>query len=147
MKTLSKLSTILLLISFTLSGTLAAEIYTWSDKDGNTHFSDMPTFNEEVTTIEPLVNENIANAVTNNSQWQKDYNKNRQAKAKQAEKYGKQAIKNKGICNQLKSQLAIIDHGGRIYVMSPEGERSFKNEAQLEAKKKELTKSYKKTCR
>ena len=83
MKTLLKLSTILLLISFTLSGNLAAEIYTWSDKDGNTHFSDMPTINKKVTTIEPLVNENIANAVTNDSQWQQDYNKTKLAKAKQ----------------------------------------------------------------
>jgi len=147
MKTLPKLGNILLLLSLSLSSNLAAEIYTWTDKDGKVHFSDKPITNEKVTTIKPKVNENIANAVTKDSQWQQDYNKTKQAKAEQAAKEAKQARKNKGLCNQLKRQLATIDQGGRIYVMSPEGERSFQNEAQLKAEKKKLTKAYKRTCR
>lgn len=147
MKTLLRLSTVLLLVSSCLSGNLAAEIYTWTDKDGKVHFSDKPIANEKVITIKPKVNENIANVVTKDSQWQQDYNKTKQAKAEQAKKDAKQARKNKGLCNQLKRQLATINQGGRIYIMSPEGERNFQSEAQLKAEKKKLTKAVKKTCR
>jgi len=147
MKQLSPLTRTLLLLTIGLSGNLAAEIYTWTDKDGKVHFSDKPITSEKVTTIKPKENNNIANAVSKDSQWQRDFNKSKQAKAEQAEEEAKQARKNKGYCNQLRRQLATIDQGGRIYVMSPEGERSFQSEAQLKAEKKKLTKAYKQTCR
>lgn len=147
MKKLQPLASILLLLTISLSGNLAAEIYTWTDKNGKVHFSDKPITSEKVTTIKPKENNNIANPVSSNSQWQQDYNKSKQVKAEQAEKEAKQARKNKGFCDQLKRQLATINQGGRIYVMSPEGERSFQSEAQLKAEKKQLTKAIKKTCR
>ncbi len=147
MKKLQPLASILLLLTISLSNNLAAEIYTWTDKNGKVHFSDKPITSEKVTTIKPKENNNIANPVSSNSQWQQDYNKSKQVKAEQAEKKAKQAKENKGFCDQLKRQLATINQGGRIYVMSPEGERSFQSEAQLKAEKKQLTKAIKRTCR
>jgi hypothetical protein len=147
MKTLPQISSILLLISSTFSFHLTAEIYTWTDKEGKVHFSDKPIATEKVTTIQPNVNENIANAVTKDSQWQQDYKKTKEAKAQQAKKNSQQARENKIYCNQLKSEMATIDQGGRLYVMTPEGEREFQSEAQLKVEKKRLTKAYKKTCR
>jgi len=147
MKRLQQLSHLLLVLTCVLSTDLAAEIYTWTDKDGKVHFSDKPIESEKVTTIKPTENNNMANAVTKNSQWQQDYNKTKQAKAEQAQKDAKKARKNKGTCDQLKRQLATINQGGRIYVMSPEGERNFQSEEQLKAEKKKLTRAFKKTCR
>ena len=141
------LGPILLLAASTLSFNLSAEIYTWTDKNGKVHFSDKAITDEKVTTITPKEDHNIANAVKKDSQWQQDYNKTKQAKAEQDRKEAKLAKKNKGNCNSLKSQLAIVNQGGRIYVMSPEGERSFQSEEQLKANKKKLTKAIKKTCR
>ena len=126
---------------------LQAEIYTWTDKNGKVHFSDKPIADEKVSTIKPKENNNIANTVTKDSQWQRDYNKSQQTKAEQAQKKAEIKKKNKGYCNQIKRQMATIDHGGRIYVMSPEGKRTFQSEAQLKAEKKKLTKAFKKTCR
>jgi hypothetical protein len=147
MKTLPQISSILLLISSTFSFHLAAEIYTWTDKEGKVHFSDKPIANEKVTTIKPNVNENIANAVTKDSQWQQDYKKTKETKAQQAKKNSEQARENKLYCNQIKSEMATIDQGGRLYVMTPEGERKFQSEAQLKSEMKRLKKAYKKTCR
>ncbi|NQZ26586.1 MAG: DUF4124 domain-containing protein [Colwellia sp.] len=141
------LGPILLLAASTLSFNLSAEIYTWTDKNGKVHFSDKPISNENVTIITPTENNNIANPVTINSQWQQDYNKTKQAKAERAQKEAKLARKNIGYCNQMKSELALISQGGRFYVMSPEGERSFQNEEQLKSNKKKLSKAIKKTCR
>ncbi|GAW94742.1 MULTISPECIES: DUF4124 domain-containing protein [Colwellia] len=141
------LGTILLLAASTLSFNLSAEIYTWTDKYGKVHFSDKPIDGEKVTTVTPKENHNIADVVSKDSQWQQDYNKTKQAKAERAQKEATLAKKNKGYCKQLKSQLAIISQGGRIYMMSPDGQRSFKSEAQLTAQKKKLNKTIKKTCR
>ena len=140
------LGPILLLAASTLSFNLIAEIYTWTDKNGKVHFSDKPISNENVTIITHTENNNIANPVTINSQWQQDYNKTKQAKAERAQKEAKLAYKNKAYCNQMKSELALINQGGRFYMMSPEGEPSFQNEEQLKANKKKLTKAIKKTC-
>lgn len=147
MKTKQLLAGIFFITIATSSAELSAKIYTWTDKDGKVHFSDKPVADEKVSTIKPKENNNIANTVTKDSQWQQDYNKAKQSKAEQAQKKAEIKKKNKGYCNQIKRQLATIDQGGRIYVMSPEGERSFQSEAQLQAEKKKLTKAYKKTCR
>ena len=147
MKTLPIFSSILLVATCTLSVNLAAEIYTWTDKKGKVHFSDKAIADEEVTTITPTENNNISKAVTKDSQWQRDYNKTKQAKEEQAKKDATQARKNKGYCNQLKSELAIYNQGGRIYVMSPEGKRNYKSDEQLTAQKKKFTKLIKKNCR
>lgn len=147
MNKLKLLGTILFVATSTLSFNSSAEIYTWTDKDGKVHFSDKPIHDEKVTTIKPKENNNISKSVSNNSQWQADYNKSKQAKAEQADKNAKQAQKNKGYCNQLKSELALYQQGGRIYLMSPEGERKYQSEQELTAQKKKFTKLIKKNCR
>lgn len=147
MKKLQQLSTILLLLSSTLSANLAAQIYTWTDKDGKVHFSDKPLVNEKVTTVKPRVNNNVAKTVTTDKQWQQNYIKNKQAKAEKAKESAEKKRKKQSVCNLLKSELATLEQGGRIYSMSPEGEHSFYSEAQLKAKNETLTKAYKKSCR
>ncbi|PKG86466.1 DUF4124 domain-containing protein [Colwellia sp. 75C3] len=147
MKILRLLAVFVLVTSSILSFTSIAEIYTWTDKDGKVHFSDKPIHDEKVTKVKLKVNNNIAKTVTQDSQWQQDYNKAKQAKAEKTQKEAKQSRKSKGYCDNIKRQLAIINRGGRIYFMSPEGERTFQNDEQLKAEKKKYTKAYKKTCR
>ena len=137
----------LLLAVGALSFNVIAEIYTWTDKSGKVHFSDKPTHHEKVTTIIPKENNNIADAVTNSSQWQQDYNQSKLDKAEKSQVDAKQALKYKNYCEQLKRRIAIINQGGRIYVMSPEGKREFKSVTQLKTEHKNLTQAYKQTCR
>jgi Tfp pilus assembly protein FimT len=139
-------ATLLLAVS-ALSFNLTAEIYTWTDKNGKVHFSDKPTTDEKVTTMTPKENNNISDTVTKSSQWQQDYNQAKQDKAEQSQKHAIQVRENKDYCEQLKRRIAIINQGGRIYVMSPEGEREFKSETQLKTEHKNLTQAYKQTCR
>jgi len=146
MKNLHLFGTVVLVVSSIMSCHLSAEIYTWTDKDGKVHFSDKPISDENVTTIKPKKNGNISTPVTQNSQWQQDYNKAKQAKAEQAKKKAKQIKKNESYCNNLKSKLAISQQGGRIYLMSATGERHYQSEEQLAAKKKKFTKLIKKNC-
>ncbi len=147
MNNLTRLGIILLTASSTLSFNSMAEIYTWTDKNGKVHFSDKPISDEKVTTIKPSKNNNISKPVSGNSQWQQDYNKTKQAKAEKAQKNAKQKQKNKGYCNQLKSELALYEQGGRLYLMSADGERNYQSEEQLAAQKKKFTKLIKQNCR
>ena len=145
MNNLTRLSIFLLTASCTLSFNTMAEIYTWTDKNGKVHFSDKPISDEKVTTIKPSKNNNISKPVSGNSQWQQDYNKTE--KAQKAQKNAKQKQKNKGYCNQLKSELALYEQGGRLYLMSADGERNYQSEQQLAAQKKKFTKLIKQNCR
>jgi len=140
---------VLLIVCSIFSGNLTAKVYTWVDKDGKTHFSDKPINNEEVTTVNPRHSNNIASTTTvaKNNQWQQNYNEAKLAKTEKAKKSAKKKKAKQAVCNQLKSQMATIEQGGRIYVMSPEGERNYQSEAQLKTDMKRLTKEYKKTCR
>ncbi|OUR63744.1 hypothetical protein A9Q74_00140 [Colwellia sp. 39_35_sub15_T18] len=147
MKNLHLLGTVLLVASSIISSDLNAEIYTWTDKDGKVHFSDKPIVDENVTTIKPKENGNISNPVTQNSQWQQDYNKTKKVRAEQAQTKAKQIKKNKGYCNNLKRKLAIYQQGGRIYLMSATGERHYQSEEELAAQNKKLTKLIKENCR
>ncbi|MEY8214460.1 MAG: DUF4124 domain-containing protein [Colwellia sp.] len=147
MNNLTLLGTFLLVASSCLSFNSIAEIYTWTDKNGKVHFSDKPISDEKVTTIKPKENNNISKTVSNNSQWQQDYNKTKQAKAKEVQKKAKQKQENKVYCNHLKSELALYEQGGRFYLMSPDGERNYQSEEQLTAQKKKFTKLIKQNCR
>ncbi|TWX69732.1 DUF4124 domain-containing protein [Colwellia demingiae] len=147
MNNLTLLGIILLVAGSCLSFNSSAEIYTWTDKNGKVHFSDKPISDEKVTIIKPKENNNISKTVSSNSQWQQDYNKTKQAKAEQAQKKAKKKQKNIGYCNQLKSELALYKQGGRLYLMSADGERNYQNEEQLTAQKKKFTKLIKQNCR
>ena len=114
MKNLKQLTLILLFASITLSANLAAQIYTWTDENGKVHFSDKPIVNETVTTVEPKINNNIADTVTTNNQWQQNYNKNKKAKAEKAKESADKTRIKQNYCNQLKIKLATIEQGGRL---------------------------------
>ena len=147
MNNLKILGTILLFAGSGLSFNSIAEIYTWTDKNGKVHFSDKPINDEKVTVIKPKESSNISKTVGNNSQWQQDYNKTKQAKAKEAQKKAKQKQENKVYCNHLKSELTLYEQGGRLYLMSPDGERNYQSDEQLAAQKKKFTKLIKQNCR
>lgn len=147
MKKWQQINIALLIVCSTLSGNLTAKIYTWIDKNGKTHFSDKPINNEEVTTVNPRKSNNIGSTVAKDNQWQQNFNETKLAKAEQAKKSAKGKKAKQAVCNQLKSQIATIEQGGRFFVMSPDGERNFQSEAQLKAEMNKLTKAYKKSCR
>jgi hypothetical protein len=147
MKNFTLLGTTLLVASSVLSFNAIAEIYTWTDANGKVHFSDQPIDDEKVTTITPQKDINIANTVNQNTQWQQDYDKSKQAKVEHDQKQAQLVQKKKGYCDELKRQLAIYQQGGRLYIMSVGGERSYQSDEQVKAKQNKFTTLIKKNCR
>lgn len=147
MKTPQNIAVIFCIVSGLLTLNANAQIYTWTDKDGKVHYSDKPVEDEQVSTITPVVNNNISKSVSNHSQWQKEYYNKKQNDAKKSQEQQKSNAERERNCAQAKSRLAIYDQGGRIYIMSPEGERDYQSDAQMTAKKKQLTKLVNSNCR
>jgi len=146
MKNFQLLSTVLLMVSSILTFNVSAEIYTWTDENGKVHFSDKPINNEKVTTIKPIENPNISIPTSLNSEWQQDYDKTQQDKTQKKINNAQQKSQTKDYCDNLKSRLAIYQQGGRMYIMSPEGERNYQSEKELAEKKKKITKQIKQKC-
>ena len=140
------ISTLFTIIIFT-SLSLHAKIYTWVDENGKTHYSDQPVHTENVSTITPKITSNVSTTVSKNEQWQQDYDQAKQAKADQAQKTAKLDAKKKRYCDALKSDLAAYSQGGRMYTMTPDGERHYPSDKEVNSKVKEYTKLIKKNCR
>ena len=146
MKNYYLLAGLLCLLNCVFTFSASSKIYTWVDEDGKVHFSDQPVEDQDVSTITPETNNNISKPVSNNSQWQQDYNKTKQTKIEQEQKQSEQTAKKNKLCAQAKSEFAIFNQGGRIYIMSPEGKRDFQSDKQMAAKKAQLSKLIKKHC-
>jgi len=157
MKNLTLLVSIIAMVSTMLSFNLNAEvyswkdkegkvIYTWTDQEGKVHYSDQPIAADKVTSIAPNKEINISKPTVPNSEWQQDYNKIKQDKTQNKIEKSQEQSKKIAYCDNLRSRLAIYQQGGRIYVMSPDGERDYTSDKELAEKKKKLTKQIKQKC-
>lgn len=147
MKNTTLFAAISTIVSSVLAFNATAVIYTWVDTYGKVHFSDQPVVNETISTIQPEINNNISKPISTNSQWQQDYNTAKEQKTKQSQEKDKIKANNKKMCDKAKSELAIYNEGGRLYLMSATGERDYQSDEQLSAQKNKYTKLIKKHCR
>ncbi|TYK65179.1 DUF4124 domain-containing protein [Colwellia echini] len=145
-KNVKLLSCVLLFTTSILSFNLQAEIYTWIDKDGTVNYSDKPISEENVVELQPIETPNLSDAVDPNSEWEQEFQKEQQAKKEQAINKAQSAQEKETYCNNLKSDLAIYQQGGRIYTMQPDGTRVYQDQSEMNAKTKELTKLLKQKC-
>ena len=145
-KNLKLLGSLLLVTSSITSFSLNAEVYTWVDKNGVVNYSDKPVTEGSVVELDPIETPNLSEAVDPNSQWEQDYQKTQQVKKDQAISKAKNALQKEAYCNNLKSDLAIYQQGGRIYTMQPDGTRVYQDQEELTTKTKKLTKLIKQKC-
>ncbi|MBU2892706.1 DUF4124 domain-containing protein [Colwellia sp. D2M02] len=148
---LTLLPATLLCLSIGIMHNANAEIYTWVDENGKTHFSDRP-FPENATkttvkTITPKSHNSVAVENNKDSQWQKDYQlaQKKKAEKKEQEKLKKQ--ENEDTCKELKRQLTIHNQNGRTYRLDDNGERNYLTSEQIDKEKAQLSKALKKHCR
>ena len=143
--------TLIFTITTSLSFDATANIYTWTDKNGKTHYSDRP-FTEngaqaQVKIIKPNEHNSVAVVSRQDSQWQKDYLLSQEKKV-EAQALTKQTRqKNQAMCKHLTNQMAVHDKQGRLYKIDENGERDYQTSEQIDNDKKRLKKELKKYCR
>ena len=141
---------LLLLLVFVFP--VSAEIYKWTDSDGNIHFGDRPSDIESATELDIKVNKN--SGITNSSGNKKDRDyllkKIEEEKLEDAEKKKKRIAENKKRkkrCSSYKRSYQVHIQSNRTYRMSPDGERTYLTEEQRENKKKKLIRGIEKYCK
>ena len=127
-----------------------AAIYTWTDKNGNKHFSDQPSPKNKTTTpvkeIIPKSHNNVKLVSRQNSQWQNNYIESQEKKAKLAAIEATEKSKKQSQCNMVKNRISAHDNRGRVYKINNKGEREYQSSKQIDNAKKQLMKDMKKYC-
>jgi len=141
---------LLLLLVFVFP--VSAEIYKWTDSDGNVHFGDRPSDIESATELDIKVNKNsgITNSSGNKKEREYMLKKIEEEKLEDAEKKKKRIAENKKRkkrCNSYKRSYQVHIQSNRTYRMSPDGERTYLTEEQRENKKKQLIRGIEKYCK
>jgi len=141
---------LLLLLVFVFP--VSAEIYKWTDSDGNVHFGDRPSDIESATELDIKVNKNsgITNSSGNKKESEYMLKKIEEEKLEDAEKKKKRIAENKKRkkrCNSYKRSYQVHIQSNRTYRMSPDGERTYLTEEQRENKKKKLIRGIEKYCK
>lgn len=109
-----------LLIGLCISFSAAAEIYQWTDNDGNVHFSDQApqVHSSETKTINtPLVGDGSA------PDYGIDLDKPKQSSAPQ--RITSLPEPDPALCNRAQASLPLLQAGGRLRGNSPDGSVSY----------------------
>lgn len=114
----------------------AAEIYSWKDKDGRTHYSDVPPPTGEVKVLraapppvrppQPAPAEAASTQPNEAARNRLDAEPNAATKAAEEKA---QAEERQRFCEQARGQLILLRSGQRIWRMNANGEREFVDDA------------------
>ena len=143
---MKKIATILLLLSTAVvTGALAAEIYKWTDDDGNIHYGDRPT-GDGLTMPNQVERVAIASRRTNSDQVQSGVDarlKRESARAetataaadarKEADAQRAQAEDRAEKCGAYRERLQKLLTSRRLYRLDDNGEREYLDEGQMDA--------------
>ena len=139
---------LLLVLSTLFLATAQAEVYKWVDKDGNVHFGDRPTSAAPATVVKNQpTNTSSTTSSAKADTWQEDYQAAKEEKASKQKEQQAKKQKITAICNELKSQLAGYQQTGRIFTMSPTGERIYQSSEDIDTTRANLKNAIKKNCR
>lgn len=140
-----------ILLIMTIAFPLHAQIYKWTDEDGNIHFGDRPENPDTATEIDIKTDNNagITNSSGNTKKREhvlKRIEKDKQAEEKRKKKQAEIDKKHRKLCKRYRSRLHVHLQTNRTYTMSPDGERTYYTDEQREQKKKRLINGVKKYC-
>lgn len=152
-----------LLLALLVSLPAAAQIYSWKDKDGRTHYSDVPPPSGEVKTLRgtpppsavQAEDEITDGAETGQPEAEQPVDPEtafRQRRAAEADAAAKAAqdeadeAERQRFCTDARGQLAALDSGQRIVRRNAAGEREFLDDAARAAESRRLQQQIEKNC-
>jgi hypothetical protein len=137
----------LVFITLLLPALASAEIYRWTDAQGRVHFSEKPGGSgAEQIEVKPQVVERDEATRQREQRTEQYFEARRDEKAQaQARSEAAQAKRSKE-CSELRNNLAQIQRGGRYFVTDAKGERSYIDEAEVEAARSRLSSRIAERC-
>lgn len=156
-----KLKSLSFLLLSACSLSVSAQVYTWKDANGRTHFSDRPPIEAQARTTRggasrPAPEDSSASEPKANASgprtWEDQDREFRERKAKQAEEQSKAQEEAKvkaekaRYCDSLKRNLALVERGGRVAQPTASGEAQIMSDAQLSSEASRLRSQIAKDC-
>jgi hypothetical protein len=116
----------------------SAEIYRWTDANGQVHFGEAPRAGAVQVEVKPPVVQQDAAAAERQQRAERFFQARREEQQQANEKNQEQQAKTAQECQKLREQYAELDRGGTFYKVDAQGERQYYNEAQLDSARSRL---------
>ncbi|HSC82762.1 MAG TPA: DUF4124 domain-containing protein [Pseudomonas sp.] len=137
----------LLLCFLLLPGLAGAEIYRWTDANGQVHFSEQPGgAGAKQIEVKPQVVERDAATRQREERTAQFYDARHQEKAQAEAKSSEAHAKRAQECRELRGQLANIQRGGRYFVTEKNGERTYFSDQELDGARNRLSSRIAERC-
>ena len=116
-----------------------AEIYRWTDANGQIHFGEQPGAGAERVEVKPQVVEREAATRESQERLRKVLDAHQQEKDAVAQKQAGITAERSAKCNELRKALARLQQGGSFYSETATGERSYFSDQQIEGARSKLS--------
>ena len=137
----------LVFIAMLVPAFASAEIYRWTDAQGRVHFSEKPgVTGAEQVEVKPQVVERDDATREREQRTQQYFDARREEKASADIRAAAARAERNKECSELRSNLAQIQRGGRYFTTDANGERSYIDEAEVEAARSRLSSRIAERC-
>jgi hypothetical protein len=127
-----------LLCLLLLPGLAAAEIYRWTDANGQVHFGQRPTAGAEKLEVKPQVVERDQQTREREERVSRFYDARRDEQVKAQAAASERQSKRAAECQQLRQKLAEIPEGYAYYRTDADGQRSYYSDEQVDTARQQL---------
>jgi len=127
-----------LLCLLLLPGLAAAEIYRWTDANGQVHFGQRPTAGAEKLEVKPQVVERDQQTREREERVSRFYDARRDEQVKAQAAASERQSKRAAECQQLRQKLAEIPEGYVYYRTDADGQRSYYSDEQVDTARQQL---------
>lgn len=127
-----------LLCALLLPGMATAEIYRWTDANGQVHFGEAPQAGAVQIEVKAPVAQNDAAVAERQQRTERFFEARRQEQQQASEKAREQQAKTAQECQQLREQFAVLDHGGRYYKTDAQGEMQYYSDKEIDSARDRL---------
>lgn len=136
-----------LLCLLLLPGLAAAEIYRWTDANGQVHFSQRPTAaGAEPVEVKPQVVERDQLTREREERANRFYDARREEQAQASAETLKRRAERQEECTKLRNALAEIPEGYSYYRPDADGERSYYSDKEVDTARQQLQSRVSERC-
>ncbi|CAN7248941.1 DUF4124 domain-containing protein [Pseudomonas sp. LjRoot71] len=136
-----------LLCLLLLPGLAAAEIYRWTDANGQVHFGQRPAAaGAEKVEVKPQVVERDQLTREREERTNRFYDARREEQAQASAVAAENQAKRAEECRELRRQLASIPEGRSYYRTEADGQRSFYSDEQVDTARQQLQNRVSERC-
>lgn len=137
----------LLLCLLLMPGLVSAEIYRWTDANGQVHFGQRPAAaGAEQIEVKPQVVERDQSTREREERATRFYDARREEQAQASAVAAEQQAKRAEECRELRKRLASIPEGRSYYRTEADGQRSYYSDEQLDTARQQLQRQVSERC-